>query len=300
MRSDGDVAEMARADGIDILVDLTLHMAYNRLLTFALKPAPIQVTYLGYCGTSGLEAIDYRLSDPHFDPPGMDESCYREKTIRIPSYWCYEPHERTPQESAAPLNALLTFGCLNHPGKVTSGTLKLWLEILRSRPEAQLVLHAPEGACREELRRQFSEGAIAPDRLEFLGVQPLNQYLESWRRIDIALDPFPYAGGVTTCDALWMGTPVVSLRGESILANLGLEEWIAESPEDYVRIALTLARDLPQLHELRGSLRERMKRSILCDAVAFARSVESAYRQMWRQWCASRCRQDQGDQTFLK
>jgi protein O-GlcNAc transferase len=239
--------------------------------------------------------MDYRLSDPHFDPPGMDMSCYREKTIWLPSYWCYEPLETAAEGSVPPAlaNGFITYGCLNHPGKVSPGALALWLKILRAAVDSRLVLHVPESSCRERLRRQFSEAGMAPERLEFLGMQPREQYLESWRRIDVALDPFPYAGGITTCDALWMGTPVVSLSGEtavgrggrSILTSIGLEELIADTPARYEEIALSLGKDLAHLGRLRSSLRERMKNSELRNAQSFARNVETAYREMWRNWC---------------
>ncbi|HEY2343880.1 MAG TPA: hypothetical protein VGH90_12645, partial [Chthoniobacteraceae bacterium] len=294
-RSDEDLAEMVRGDQIDILVDLTLHMAQNRLLTFAYKPAPVQATYLGYCGGTGMEAMDYRFSDGLFDPPTAAQNCYRETTVRLPSYWCYEPLDSAKERAAGGTSPsdCFRFGCLNHPGKVSSEALKSWLEILRRRPGARLVLHAPESSCRDRLHRWFSVGGIDPERIEFLGMQPRDRYLESWRRIDVALDSFPYAGGITSCDALWMGTPVVSLAGAtsvgrggaSILSRVGLEELIADTSARYVEIALSLANDGARLRDLRGGLRERMRKSPLRDGQSFAGSFESAFRQMWRDWC---------------
>jgi predicted O-linked N-acetylglucosamine transferase (SPINDLY family) len=167
------------------------------------------------------------------------------------------------------------------------------MDILRAAPNSRLLLRAPEGLCRMELAGRFARGGVTADRLEFVGTQPWKPYLETLQRIDIALDPFPYGGGISTCDALWMGIPVVTLIGRtavgrggfSILSNTGLSELAAETPERYVEIAVALANDLPRLNELRMSLRERMERSPLRDPVSFARDVEAAYREMWRVWC---------------
>ena len=294
--SDAEIVEMIRADRIDILVDLTLHMAPNRLRVFACKPAPVQVTYLGYCGTTGLEAMDYRLSDPYFDPPGSDLSCYREETIRLPrSYWCYEPLGATPAVSSLPaLSAgFVTFGCLNSFSKVSDAALALWLEVLRAKPASRLLLQAPSGSCRREVVQRFRAAMSPEDRLEFVGMQSWEGYLETLQRLDIALDPFPYGGGITTCDGLWMGVPLVTLAGrtsvgrggKSILSNLGLPELVAETPEQFLRIAVSLAEDLPRLTCLRSTLRERMERSPLRDAPGHAREVEAALRGMWEEWC---------------
>jgi predicted O-linked N-acetylglucosamine transferase (SPINDLY family) len=294
---DEAVAEAIRVDRIDILVDLTLHLTHNRLLVFARKPAPVQVTYLGYCGTTGLEAIDYRFSDPYLDGADADLNDYREKTVRLPrTYWCYEPGGPTPK--ASPLPALsdgrVTFGCLNIFPKVSTAALDLWLEILRAMPNSRLMLRAPEGFCRTELVARFAQGGVTADRLEFVGTQPWEPYLSTLQRIDIALDPFPYGGGISTCDALWMGIPVVSLIGRtavgrggfSILSNIGLPELAVDTPEKYVEIAVALANDIPRLNALHASLRERMERSPLRNPQGFARDVETAYREMWRGWCA--------------
>ncbi len=292
---DEAVAETIRADRIDILVDLALHLAHNRLPLFARKPAPVQVTYLGYCGTTGLEAIDYRLSDPYLDPPGSDLTCYREQTIRQPrSYWCYQPSGPTPEISPLPAESagFVTFGCLNNFAKVSPVSADLWAEILRAMPQSRLLLQAPAGSCREEVGRRFERRGVSPERLEFVGAQPWDQYIRCVQRIDIALDPFPYGGGITTCDALWMGAPVVTLSGRtavgrggrSILSNIGLPELIAESPEQYAEIAVSLAGDLPRLSALRSSLRDRIESSPLRDAKGCARDIEAAYRQMWLDW----------------
>jgi predicted O-linked N-acetylglucosamine transferase (SPINDLY family) len=295
--SDAKAAETIRADGIDILVDLALHSLNNRLLVFARKPAPVQVSYLGLCGTTGLEAIDYRLSDPFLDPPGTDAD-YSEATIRLPhGTWSYEPSGPMPE--ASPLPALekgyLTFICRNAFAKVSPATLDLWVKVLARIPDSRLLLAAPEGSCRERILRRFEEGGVSRERLELAGLrEPWERFIASYERADIALDPFPYCGWITTCDALWLGLPVITLTGRTVmgrggcstLANLGLSELIANTPEEYVEIARSLAGDLPRLAELRSSLRQRMERSPLRDPAQLARDIETAYREMWRRWCA--------------
>jgi predicted O-linked N-acetylglucosamine transferase (SPINDLY family) len=295
--SDAHAVEMIRADRIDILVDLALHSARNRLPVFSRKPAPVQVAYLGYCSTTGLDAIDYRLSDPYLDPPDANLAFYSEETVRLPrSYWCYEPDETAPEIGALPAAeaGYITFGCLNNFAKVSSDALDLWMEILKTSPQARLLLHAPEGRGREAVLERFTRRGILAARLEFVGKTPRRDYLQSWRKIDVALDPFPYGGGITTCDAIWMGVPVVTLSGKtavgragrSILSIIGLPELVAETPRQYLEIAISLAADPPRLAELRSTLRGRMLHSPLCDARGLARDLEAAYRGMWRKWCA--------------
>ena len=292
------VAERVRQDQIDIAVDLALHSSGNRLLVFARKPAPVQVSYLAYCSTTGISTMDYRLSDPYLDPPGGDESVYSERTMRLPeTYWCYQPILAAPE--AGPLPALarghITFGCLNNFSKVSAPALAAWAKLLRAVPNAQLLLHAHEGAHRQQVRERLKSEGIDPQRVQFTHYLPLEKYFELYRRIDLALGTFPFAGGTTTCDALWMGVPVVSMVGRtavgrgglSILSNVGLPEMAAHSEAEYVRIAGDLAGDLPRLSGLRATLRQRMAQSPLMDAPRFARNMEAAYRQMWRQWCAS-------------
>ncbi len=297
--SDELAADAIRADRIDILVDLTLHMACNRLLVFARKPAPVQATYLGYCGTTGLKAIDYRVSDPYFDPPGSDLTCYSEKTIQLPrSYWCYEPLGPVPEVNALPAGkeGHVTFGCLNNFAKVSRPTLDLWMEILRRVPRARLLLHAPVGRARDGIVDRFRGKGIAAERVEFVSRQSWDEYLRTLQRLDIALDPFPHAGGISSCDAIWMGVPIVTLNGRtalgragvSILSNIGLHELIANDSAQYVEIAATLAGNLYRLSELRGNLRSMMERSPLRDAPGHARDLEAAFREMWHAWCSGR------------
>jgi predicted O-linked N-acetylglucosamine transferase (SPINDLY family) len=294
--SDAQAADLIRQDRIDILVDLALHMAGNRLVTFAHKPAPVQVTYLGYCGSTGMDTMDYRLSDPYMDPSDSDFSLYSERTIRLPeTYWCYSVAGPTPDPSPPPAATAgyVTFGCLNNFAKVSPPALDLWAEILRSVPRSRLIVHSHPGTHLDAVRERFAGKGISPDRLQFPSRQPWAQYVRTYGRIDIALDPFPWGGGITTCEALWMGVPVVSLLGRtavgrggaSILTNVGVPELVAPAPEQYVQIATDLAKDLPRLAELRRTLRARMQASPLMDAPRFARNVEAAYRQMWRNWC---------------
>jgi predicted O-linked N-acetylglucosamine transferase (SPINDLY family) len=295
--SDFQAATLIRQDRIDILVDLSLHTAKNHLLVFAHKPAPVQVTYLGYCGSTGMDAMDYRLSDPYLDPSDSDLSFYSERTIRLPeTYWCYRVAGPTPEPSPPPVSMTeyITFGCLNNFAKASPPALDLWAEILRAVPSSRLIVHSHPGTHVDAVRRRFAGNGVSPDRLEFPTRQPWPQYIQTYGRIDIALDPFPWGGGITTCDALWMGVAMVTLLGRtavgrggaSILTNLGLPELIAQTPQQYVQIAAGLASDLPRLAELRRTLRARMQSSPLMDAPRFARNVEAAYRQMWRAGCA--------------
>jgi protein O-GlcNAc transferase len=294
---DEQLAEVIRQDRIDILVDLTMHLANNRLLVFARKPAPVQVTYLAYCGTTGLSTMDYRLTDPYLDPPCQDGEYYSEQSIRLPeTYWCYRAMPHAPNENALPalLGGPITFGCLNNFAKVTVPTLVTWCHILQAVPNSRLLLHAAAGSHRERVREIFTEHNISPERLIFAEKVPGTEYFRLYHNIDVGLDPFPYGGGTTTCDALWMGVPVVSLAGQtavgrgglSILSNIGLLELVAHEPQEYLQIAVELARDLPRLSQLRATLRDRMQSSPLMDAPRFARNVEAAYRRMWHDWCA--------------
>jgi predicted O-linked N-acetylglucosamine transferase (SPINDLY family) len=293
---DEQLAAEVRADRIDILVDLTLHMGGNRLLTFARKPAPVQVTFAGYPGTTGLSAVDYRLTDAQLDPPGMDDAYYAEESIRLPhSFWCYTaPHSDPPLgELPAAERGYVTFGNLGNFCKINEEVLKLWSRVLRAVPESQLLLRAPEGSPQQRVWQLLAAERISPERVEFVSHQPHAAYLQTYDRIDVGLDTLPYNGHSTSLDALWMGVPVVTLVGRTVvgragasqLTNLGLRELIAHTPERFVEIAAGLAGDLDRLAELRRTLRERMRTSPLMDAAGFAQGIEAAYRAMWRRWC---------------
>jgi predicted O-linked N-acetylglucosamine transferase (SPINDLY family) len=299
---DHQVAELVRGDRIDILVDLTVHMAHNRLPAFARKPAPVQVTWLGYPGTTGLAAMDYRFSDPHLDPESAQrDEVYAERTIRLPdSFWCYDPMSDGPNVSELPMrkNGYVTFGCLNNFCKVTEPTIRLWAEVLVAVADSRLLVLAPRGPAREHLLEKFQREGIAPTRIEFADRRPRNKYLELYHRIDIGLDTFPYNGHTTTLDALWMGVPVVSVTGRtavargglSQLSNLGLKNLAARSPRQFARVAADLAHDRERLAALRSTLRERLIHAPLMDARTFARNIETAFRQIWQAWISQRSR----------
>ena len=293
-QSDEDVALSIHSDQIDILVDLTMHMARNRMLVFARKPAPVQATYLAYCSTTGLETMDYRLSDRHLDPPGQGEQYYSERTVRLADvYWCYEPDAAAPAVAALPAlqTGQVTFGCLNNFAKVSPDALLLWIKLLRQTPGSRLVLHARPGEHRRRVLDQMQKQGVDPGRLAFVDFLQEQDYLRQYQQIDIGLDPFPCAGGTTTCDALWMGVPIVTLRGQTavgragvtLLNSIGLGELVAHTPEQYLALARELANDLPKLEQLRTGMRQRMLASPLMDAAKFARSIEAAYLQMWRE-----------------
>jgi predicted O-linked N-acetylglucosamine transferase (SPINDLY family) len=295
--SDSQTADLIREDQIDILVDLTLHMAGNRLLVFARKPAPVQVTWLGYPSSTGLSTMDYRLTDPHMEPPGIRDAFSIERTIRLAS--TFQLYDLDPQE--VPVNELpasgrgfVTFGCLNNFCKINQPQLLLWARILQQVKNSKLVLLTWPGNHRQRTAEFLSAHGIAPQRLIFPDKTPTHgEYLQLYHEIDLGLDAYPYNGHTTSMDSLWMGVPVVSLYGPMAVSraglsqssNLGLADLATESAEDYVRIAAELAGDLPRLSELRRNLRQMMRQSPLMDAPKFARNIEAAYRQMWHTWC---------------
>lgn len=290
--SDEEGAQLVREDQIDILIDLTMHMAGGRPLLFARKPAPVQATYLAYAGTMGMDAIEFRITDPHLDPPGHLATNFCERPIRLAkTYWCYQPPIDSIPIAPLPANSgkPITFGCLNNFSKVTDATLATWAEIMGQAARSRLLLHAPAGSARERVLKILSGREIEADRVEFVERLALADYLQTYNAIDIALDPFPYVGGTTTCDALWMGVPVVTLRGRSpiarggasILSNIRLSEWIADSRDAYIEIATKMAGNLQKLSDLRSGLRQRMAGSPLMDAKQFASDMEDAYRRMW-------------------
>jgi predicted O-linked N-acetylglucosamine transferase (SPINDLY family) len=300
--SDDQAAQLIRRDKIDILVDLSLHLGDNRLLVFARKPAPLQVTFAGYPGGTGMRSIDYRLTDPWLDPPGQNDDDYAERSIRLPeSFWCYDPDAMQVTDAPEPgpppaaSNGYVTFGCLNNFSKVSDVALDLWARILNRVPGSHLLLMAPPGSARDRVLARLAQDGIAADQIRFVPFQPRRDYLQTFREIDIVLDTVPYNGHTTSLDALWMGAPVTTLVGRTVvgragvsqLNNLNLTDLIAATPEQFVEIAVELAGDLNRLANLRAGLRQRMRQSPLCDAKRFARNVEAAYRQMWRAWCKS-------------
>ena len=299
-KSDEDVAELIRNHRIDILLDLTGHTGNNRMLLFARNPAPVQVTWIGYPATTGLSAIDYKIVDSYTDPPGVTDQFYTEELIRMPeSFLCYLPLIDCPEITNLPALSAgdIRFGSFNNFAKVSSEIAELWILILQSVPNARLLLKANcflDEQTRRYTKEMFSVGDIDSERIELLSwEQSTHPHLALYNRIDIALDTFPYHGTTTTCEAMWMGVPVITLAGNthasrvgvSLLSNVGLPELIATTPEEYVAKAIDLARDLEKLQSLRKCLRDMMSRSPLTDAKKFTHHLEEAYRRMWINWC---------------
>ncbi len=293
------LAALIRQDRVDILVDLAGHIGDNRLPMFARKPAPVQVTYLGYQNTTGMSAMDYRLTDAHADPPGLTDRWYTERLIRLPgAFFCFAPPESSPPVGPLPAGqtGAVTFASLNHIHKLTPENLRTWAKILARVPNSRLrVLAYAPGVFERHVLTQMAAEGVDPARLEVVNKRPRYDYLQMHNEIDVALDSFPFNGHTTVCDALWMGVPSIMLEGDryasrfggSTLLGVGLGELIARSVDEYVELAVQLATDRQRLAGLRSMLRERLLGSPLVDAKRFAGDVEAAYRQMWRTWCAS-------------
>ena len=296
---DEAVAERIRGDGVDILVDLAGHTSKNRLLVFARKPAPVQVTWLGYPNTTGMTSIDYRLVDALTDPEGEADRFASESLVRLPGgFVCYGGPADAPAPTPCLATGNITFGSFNNPAKLSEATLDAWATLLTRLPEARLLLKGKsfvDRATRAWYFERLGRRGVAAERIELAPYVPDAEHLVSYGRVDIALDPFPYNGTTTTCEAMWMGVPVVALRGDrhagrvgaSLLTQLGLTEMIADSVAEYVEIAVALGGDPARLADLRLSLRPRMAASPLCDAPAFARRIEAAYRTMWQRRCTA-------------
>jgi protein O-GlcNAc transferase len=299
--SDGELAKQVREDAIDILVDPTGFMAFNRLLTFARKPAPVQISYFGYPGTVALSAIEWRLTDSLLDPPGMTESHYTEKLIRIgSSAMVYAPLSNTTEVQPTPAlsNGFVTFGALNRLSKVTPAMIALWGKILAAVPNSRLLILSPsihEKEAEDEVRQLFAKHGVPPERLELAPRSSRESYLKLFNHIDVHLDTFPYNGCTTTCDGLWMGVPTVTLAGRayasrmglSLLTQVGLKDLVAETPEQYVRAAAQLASDRLRINAVRASLRAHMICSPLMEYTGAARNIEETFRAAWRIWCGS-------------
>ncbi|HTH94161.1 MAG TPA: tetratricopeptide repeat protein [Rhodocyclaceae bacterium] len=300
--SDDHLAALIRADDIDILIDLTMHMSNGRPQLFARKPAPIQVAWLAYPGTTGMTAMDYRLTDPWLDPADTDAH-YSEASLRLPdTFWCYDPFANSDhslvdalQPSALPATTAghITFGCLNNFCKVSDETLHSWGAVMAKVPASRLILLAHEGNHRQHVLHLLGQHGIDATRVEFMPYQPRHQYLQTYHRIDLCLDTLPYNGHTTSLDAYWMGVPVVTQIGNTIagragwsqLNNLGLSELAALDATGFVNIAVTLASDLERLKHLRSTLRSKLEQSPLMNAKRFTRAMETAFRQMWSHYC---------------
>jgi protein O-GlcNAc transferase len=306
---DDQAAALVRRDGIDILVDLAGHTAHSRMRMFARKPAPVQVSWLGYPNTTGLAAMDYRLSDAYADPPGAADRLHTERILRLPrGFHCFRPPAEAPEPGPLPMAQGAagaghpTFASFNMLSKVTPDVVAAWCRILTALPQAHFVLKAPplaDAETRAHFARLFEANGIAAGRVEMLGYLPNPaDHLNLYNRIDLALDTFPYNGATTTCEALWMGVPVVTFAGAShvarvglsLLSNLGLEELVARDLDGYVDLALALARDPDRIAAMRAGLRARMAAAPLLDGPGFTRDLEAAFREMWNGWCAWRAK----------
>lgn len=301
--TDAAAAEQVRHDGIDILVDLGGHTGGNRLLVFARKPAPVQVTWLGYPNTTGLAAMDYRLTDAIADPPGEADALHSEALVRLPGgFLCYQPGDEVASGAVVPRDGaagVMTFGSFNTLSKVTPDVIRVWAEILNRIPGSRLLLKSEaldEEGTRARFLAAFATHGIAAGRIELVPwILDYREHMALYSRVDVALDPFPYNGTTTTCEALWMGVPVITLRGNrhagrvgaSILQHAGLPEWIAESEAEYVRLAKAGADDRAALEASRARLAGRVRASRLTDPARFTNELEDAYRGMWVHWCRS-------------
>jgi predicted O-linked N-acetylglucosamine transferase (SPINDLY family) len=298
--SDDAVAQIIREDRIDILVDLSGHTAGNRLLVFARKPAPIQISAWGYAAGTGLKAMDVLLIDPVM-VPAEDQQYFTEQIRYLPcavGAFFTDPFPGLNQLPALS-DAVVTFGSLNRLAKVSAQTYSAWSQVLKSVPRSRLVLKARElsdAATRERVAGYFSKAGIAEERIIMLGKSSWYEHMQAYHQIDIALDPFPHGGGITALEGLMMGVPVVTLRwptlpgrlSASIVTTLGLADWIAETPEEYLSLAIQKSTDLNSLATLRGQLRGILTSSVLGDQNAYARAAEQEYRQLWREWCSSK------------
>jgi len=295
--SDEEAVKIVQSDKIDILIDLSGHTADNRLSLFARKPAPLQASWMGYAGTTGLSQIDYYICDENLIYPGL-EKFFVEKFMILPgSNATIEMPESLP---IAPLPALekgyVTFGCFNKLAKITPEAIGLWAKILSALPNSRLHLKSSafsDKSIAQDYLKTFSDLGIASDRIHLDEKSPRMEYFMTYNEIDIALDTFPYNGGTTTIDTLWMGVPVISILGDtmvgrcgaSILRNSGFPEWLAASQEEYVQKAMELAKDLPNLSRIRSNMREKLKHSPFFDSAKFTQNYQTKLRQIWQQYC---------------
>lgn len=298
--SDRELAAQIEADGIDIVVDLAGHTAGNRLLALARKPAPVAITWLGYFNTTGMSAMDYLVVDSILAPPG-EPAPYVERPLRLDGcYLSYTGPDYAPEVSSLPAldRGAITFGCFNAASKITDGVVELWAALLGKVPTARLALQnatLDDALSMSSCRDAFARHGIGAERLLLSGSAPHPEFLARYREVDIALDPFPYNGGTTTCEALWMGVPVVSLAGDrfvsrvgaTILHHAGCGDWVAHSPMEYVERAAALAADHHKLAAIRAGLRDQVRTSVLGDVDGFRRRWEDALGLVWRTWCSS-------------
>ena len=298
--SDIDLSSMIHDDGIDILVDLNGHTADNRLLVFARKPAPIQVSWIGYPNTTGLSSMDYRLTDALADPPGSTDHLHSERLIRLPdTFSCFSPPTPCPEVTEPPvlIKGYVTFGSFNNFAKITPQVIEVWRKLINKYPDSHLLLKDQlfqDEKVRSKIKAYFQQAGIEQNRIELLTKDnSRTSHLQRYSQIDIALDPFPYNGTTTTCEALWMGVPVITLAGTvhagrvgvSQMTAVGLAEFVAKTQEQYIDTAIEFASDRERLQFLRSTMRQRLSNSPLLNAFAFTKNLEAAYRKMWYKWC---------------
>ncbi len=293
---DENLVKQVQQDGIDILIDLSGHTGLDRLLAFARKPAPIQISWMGYPGTTGLTAMDYYLTDRYFAPVGMLEDQFTEKLVRLPASAPFLPHESAPEVNALPAlsNGYLTFGSFNRPNKIGRSVVALWAQLLRALPDARLLLGAMTGGDESPiLSGWFPEEGVDTTRLQFFGKGPMTDYLALHHQVDVCLDTFPYNGGTTTWHAVWMGVPTLTLTGKvpasrsgvTVLGHMGLQEFSAATKEEFVAKGVALAKDWQALSQIRNGLRARFAASPVGRPTVIAAGLERALRRMWQQWC---------------
>jgi predicted O-linked N-acetylglucosamine transferase (SPINDLY family) len=287
---------MIYADGVHVLLDLSGHTADNRLPIFGYKPSPVQVSWLGYFATTGLNEMDYLIGDPYVTPPEDDDQ-FTEKVWRLPeTRWCFTPPNADVEVSVPPAvnNGYVTFGCFNNIAKVNDKVVALWTKVLEAVPNSRLLLKANQfrdQMARENIIQRFAAHGIDSKRISLEESEDRQKYFAAYSKIDITLDPFPFTGGTTSVESLWMGVPLVTLAGDSlisrqgvgVLMNAGLPDWIAEDEEEYVAKAVLFASDLDKLVMLRSGLRSQVLASPLFDAPRFAQNIENALWGMWNQ-----------------
>lgn len=298
--SDIEVAEQIRRDGIDILIDLAGHTASNRLLVFARKPAPVQISWIGYPNTTGLSTVDYRLVDRYTDPPQLTDQFYTEKLIRLPDcFLCYQPERNSPIVAESPFmkSGHITFGSFNYFTKASPETVALWTAIMKEISDSRLILKSrnfSDMTSRKNAMDLFVKNGIAPERIQILPLTPsFSEHLVMYNLIDIAFDTFPYNGTTTTCEALWMGVPVITLAGTthasrvgmSILSNIGFSNLVAQKGTEYIEIAVRLASDAKILTSMRHELRSLVAGSSLTNKTQFITHLEDCYKTVWEEYC---------------
>ena len=296
-QTDEAAANMIYADGIHVLLDLSGHTADNRLPIFGYKPSPVQVSWLGYFATTGLNEMDYLIGDPYVTPP-KDDDQFTEKVWRLPeTRWCFTPPDVDIEVSVPPAvkHGYVTFGCFNNITKVNDKVVALWAKVLEAIPNSRLLLKAKQfhdQMARESIIQRFAALGINSKRISLEESEDRQKYFAAYNRIDITLDSFPFTGGTTSVESLWMGVPLITLAGDSlisrqgvgVLTNAGLSDWIADDEESYLAKAIIFASDLDKLARLRANLRSQVLASPLFDAPRFARNLENALFEMWNQY----------------